>query len=129
MSRIAGPYHIYRRPYQTVSAYHLSNIRLTYGVCAKWVSRSFANLPAELAQYREPRTKAAVQTGATLLTDYLKRQLSPAINSSGLLNAVRISFLLIVTKAAPFALPLTSIKRSGKPSGSRISVDISDSTS
>jgi integrase len=42
------------------------------------MSKSFANLPPELAQYREPRAKAAAQTGATLLIEYLKHQLSPA---------------------------------------------------
>jgi integrase len=42
------------------------------------MSKSFANLPPELAQYREPRSKAAAHTGTTLLIEYLKRQLSPA---------------------------------------------------
>ena len=80
MSRIAGPYYIYRRRdtkrYQ-LTIYPVSG--LPPEVCAKWVSKSFANLPIELAQYREPRTKAAARTGATLLIDYLKRQLSPAM--------------------------------------------------
>ncbi|MDR1398621.1 MAG: site-specific integrase [Treponema sp.] len=79
MSRIAGPYHIYRRPdtkrYQ-ITIYPVSGLPIE--VCAKWVSKSFVNLPVELAQYREPRTKAAAQAGATMLIDYLKRQLSPA---------------------------------------------------
>jgi hypothetical protein len=42
------------------------------------MSKSFANLPPELARYREPRAKAAAHIGATLLIEYLKRQLSPA---------------------------------------------------
>lgn len=105
MSRIAGPYHIYRRPdtkrYQ-LTIYPVSGLPME--VCTKWVSKSFANLPPELAQYREPRTKAAAQTGATLLIDYLKRQLSPvtafpivetvAINSGKLSDKGFVEYLL-----------------------------------
>jgi integrase len=79
MSRVSGPYHIYRRPdtkrYQ-LTIYPVSG--LPSSVCAAWVSKSFANLPPELAQYREPHTRAAAEAGATLLIDYIKRRLLPA---------------------------------------------------
>jgi hypothetical protein len=65
MSRISGPYHIYKRPstkrYQ-LTIYPVSG--LPASVCAAWVSKSFANLPPELAQYRELRTKAAAEGGS-----------------------------------------------------------------
>jgi hypothetical protein len=58
------------------------------------VAKSFANLPPELAQYREPRSKAAAQAGATLLIDYLKRGILPApVPTTGLapVNAGKLS--------------------------------------
>jgi hypothetical protein len=78
MSRISGPYHIYKRTdtkrYQ-LTIYPVSG--LPASVCAKWVSKSFANLPPELAQYREPHNKAAAAAGAALLIDYLKHGTLP----------------------------------------------------
>jgi hypothetical protein len=57
MSRIVGHYHIYRRcdtkRYQ-LTIYPVSG--LPASGCVAWVSKNFANLPPELAQYRELRT-------------------------------------------------------------------------
>jgi integrase len=43
-------------------------------VCAEWRRRSFLDLPEELAQYRNPRTKSAAETGAVALIAYLKKE-------------------------------------------------------
>ncbi|MDR2417867.1 MAG: site-specific integrase [Treponema sp.] len=128
MSRIAGPYHIYRRPdtkrYQ-LTIYPVSGLPVE--VCAKWESKSFANLPPELAQYREPRTKAAAQAGAMLLIDYLRRQLSPvpahsvaetvAANSGKLSGKGFIQYLLDFWRAdSPYA------RKKAKVDGEALSV-------
>jgi hypothetical protein len=44
-------------------------------VCAEWRRRSFLDLPDELAQYRNPKTKSAAEAGAVALVAYLKRKL------------------------------------------------------
>jgi hypothetical protein len=54
-------------------------------------------LPPELAQYREPRTKAAAQTGATLLIEYLKRQLSPTPATSAEVVATKVGIAPVHT--------------------------------
>jgi hypothetical protein len=46
-------------------------------VCQQWKRRSFQDLPAELAQFRYPKTKAAAQAGAFALIEFLKRADEP----------------------------------------------------
>lgn len=42
-------------------------------VCREWQRQSFQKLPGELAQFRQPKTKAAAQAGAVALNEYLKK--------------------------------------------------------
>jgi hypothetical protein len=46
---------------------------LPAGVCREWQRQSFQKLPGELAQFRQPKTKAAAQAGAVALNEYLKK--------------------------------------------------------
>jgi hypothetical protein len=43
-------------------------------VCQEWQRQSFHKFPDALAQYREPKTKAAAEAGAVALIQYLKNQ-------------------------------------------------------
>jgi hypothetical protein len=43
-------------------------------VCKNWYRRSSQHLPAELAPYRNPRTKSAEEAAAVALIAYLKRK-------------------------------------------------------
>jgi hypothetical protein len=46
---------------------------LPWKVCQEWRRRSFQDLPNALAQYRNPKTKAAAEAGALALIEYLKK--------------------------------------------------------
>jgi len=43
-------------------------------VCHEWQRKSFQNFPAELITYSRPKTKAAADTGAIALIEYLKNK-------------------------------------------------------
>ena len=43
-------------------------------VCTEWRRRSFLDLPEELFQYRNPKTKSAAEAGAVALIAYLKKR-------------------------------------------------------
>jgi integrase/recombinase XerD len=43
-------------------------------VCAEWRRRSFQDLPAELVQFRNPKTKADAAAGAFAFVSYLKKK-------------------------------------------------------
>jgi integrase len=45
-------------------------------VCAEWQRRSFLDLPEELSQYCNPKTKSAAEAGAVALIAYLKKEQS-----------------------------------------------------
>ncbi|MDR0586029.1 MAG: tyrosine-type recombinase/integrase [Treponema sp.] len=47
---------------------------LPWRVCLEWRRRSFRDFPDALAQYRNPRTKAAAEAGAFALVEYLKKK-------------------------------------------------------
>ncbi|MDR2068243.1 MAG: hypothetical protein LBP71_00025 [Spirochaetaceae bacterium] len=62
MPKITGPFWVYKRPKTKkfqVTLYPVSG------------------LPQELAVFREPKTKAAAETGAMALIEYLKAQIRP----------------------------------------------------
>ncbi|MDR3130377.1 MAG: hypothetical protein LBU18_02395, partial [Treponema sp.] len=44
-------------------------------ICREWRRKSFQSLPDELSMYRYPKTKAAAESGALALIQYLKKQL------------------------------------------------------
>jgi integrase/recombinase XerD len=46
---------------------------LPWKVCQEWRRRSFQDLPNVLAQYRNPKTKAAAEAGALAFIEYLKK--------------------------------------------------------
>jgi integrase len=45
-------------------------------VCKSWYRRSLQNLPEELSQYRNPKTKSAAEVGAVALIAYFKKKQS-----------------------------------------------------
>jgi len=47
---------------------------LPFRLCNEWQRRSFKDLPDELAQYRNPKTKAAAETAAIAIITYLKKK-------------------------------------------------------
>ncbi|MDR1899798.1 MAG: hypothetical protein LBQ55_07320 [Treponema sp.] len=51
-------------------------------ICQQWKHRSFQDFPPELAQFRNPRTKAAAEAGGYALIQFLKNHEAPAHVSS-----------------------------------------------
>jgi hypothetical protein len=56
-------------------------------MCENWQRKGFSRLPLELAVFREPKTKAAAESGAMALIEYLKSQLKTPRNDSAEPNA------------------------------------------
>ncbi|MDR2760085.1 MAG: hypothetical protein LBB78_11985, partial [Spirochaetaceae bacterium] len=75
MARIAEPIIIHKRGNSFQFTLN-STCGLPRRVCAEWQRRSFLDLPEELSQYRNPRTKSAAEAGAVALIAYLKRKQS-----------------------------------------------------
>jgi hypothetical protein len=48
---------------------------LSWKICREWRRRSFQDFPDALIQFRNPKTKAAVEAGAFALIEYLKKNL------------------------------------------------------
>jgi hypothetical protein len=75
--RIPGPFSTPRR--NDSKTFQLT-LKYTCGlperVCTEWQRRSFLDLPEELAQYRNPKTKSAAEAGAVALIAYLKKKQS-----------------------------------------------------
>jgi hypothetical protein len=46
-------------------------------ICRQWKHRSFQDFPTELAQFRNPKNKAAAQAGAFALIEFLKKAQKP----------------------------------------------------
>jgi hypothetical protein len=85
MSKTTGPYWVYKRPktkkFQII-LYPASN--LPPEVCQNWQRKGFSRFPLELVVFREPATRAAAETGAAALIEYLKNHLTPKNTSPGL---------------------------------------------
>jgi integrase len=75
MSRLAKPFTISRR---NDSKTFLLTLNDTCGlpkrVCDEWSRKSFHKFPAELANHRNPKTKAAAEAAAFALITYLKKK-------------------------------------------------------
>jgi hypothetical protein len=75
MPKITGPFWVWKRPKTKkfqVTLYLASG--LPPEACQIWKRRSFSRLPLELAVFRAPKTKAAAETDAFALIEYLKNQ-------------------------------------------------------
>jgi integrase len=76
MPKITGPYWVYKRPKTKkfqITLYPAS--KLPPEVCQNWQRKGFSRFPLELAVFREPTTRAAAETGASALIEYLKGQI------------------------------------------------------
>jgi integrase/recombinase XerD len=74
MSRIPKPFTTPRRRDTGTFQITLNTAcGLPVRVCAEWRRKSFYFLPDALAQYRNPKTKSAAETGAYALIQYLKK--------------------------------------------------------
>ena len=75
MSRTPKPFNT---PQRTDSRTYQITLNPTCGlparVCAEWHRRSFQELPNELSQYQNPKTKAAAKAAAFALITYLKKK-------------------------------------------------------
>jgi integrase/recombinase XerD len=75
MSRAAKPFITPRRSDSKTFQLTLNTAcGLPGRVCAEWRRRSFQDLPDELSQYRNPKTKAAAEAAAFALINYLKKK-------------------------------------------------------
>jgi integrase len=75
MSKAAKPFTASRRGDSKTFQFTLNpSCGLSKRVCNEWQRRSFLNLPDELAQYRNPKTKAAAEAAAFALITYLKKK-------------------------------------------------------
>jgi len=74
MARIKEPFTVIRRT--DSKSYRLTinpSCGLPQRVCDRWIRRSFQNLPAGLADHRNPKSKPAAKEAARTLIDYLKK--------------------------------------------------------
>jgi len=75
MSRLPKPFNTPRR---TDSRTYQITLNKTCGlparVCDEWRRRSFQDFPDDLAQYRNPKNKAAAETAAFALITFLKKK-------------------------------------------------------
>jgi integrase len=75
MSRTAEPYVIAKRADSKTFQLTLNpSCGLSGRVCSDWRRRSFHDLPDELAQFRNPKTKPDAKSGAYALIAYLKKK-------------------------------------------------------
>ncbi|GHU69811.1 hypothetical protein FACS189450_03290 [Spirochaetia bacterium] len=73
MPRIQRPFVVCKRKDTKKFILTLNSVSgLPARVCSEWHRVSFSNLPQELCPYREPASKAAAETGAMALIQYLK---------------------------------------------------------
>jgi integrase len=76
MSRFAKPFITPRRTDSKTFQFSINtSCGLPHRVCKEWQRRSFHDLPEQLAQYRNPKTKSAAEAGAFALINYLKKKL------------------------------------------------------
>jgi integrase len=83
MSRVPQPFITPRR--NDAKTYQISlnpACGLPGKICQQWKRRSFQDFPPELAQFRNPKNKAAAQAGAFALIEFLKNVHEPARESS-----------------------------------------------
>lgn len=71
-----------QKPYRTTRRKDTKTFQLTINpvsglparVCLEWRRKSFQDLPDDLAQYRNPKSKTAAEAGALALIGYLKKK-------------------------------------------------------
>jgi hypothetical protein len=87
MPKINGPFWVYKHPKTKkfqITLYPASG--LPPEICENWQRKGFSRLPLELAVFREPKTKAAAESGAMALIEYLKNQLKTPQHDSAKTN-------------------------------------------